>query len=78
MMMNAAKVFQNGDSQAVRLPKEFRFKTKEVLIRKEGDNVILMPLHDVTDRFWNTLGKFSKDLKIKRNQPKKYQTRESL
>jgi len=39
-----AKLFQNGRSQAVRLPKEFRLPGSEVSIRKEGDLVILEPL----------------------------------
>lgn len=38
-----AKVFQNGRSQAVRLPKEFRFNTAEVYVEKQGDRVILSP-----------------------------------
>mgnify|MGYP003339825428 CR=1 FL=1 len=38
-----AKVFFSGRSQAVRLPKDFQFATNEVLIRKEGDDVILSP-----------------------------------
>jgi len=43
-MESTAKVFQNGRSKAVRLPKAFRFKGNEVKIRKEGDKVILEPL----------------------------------
>jgi antitoxin VapB len=43
-MESIAKVFQNGRSQAVRLPKEFRFKGNEVKISKKGDMVILEPL----------------------------------
>ncbi len=39
----SAKVFTHGGSQAVRLPKAYRFETKEVLIRREGDAVILEP-----------------------------------
>ncbi|GIW53020.1 MAG: hypothetical protein KatS3mg081_2375 [Gemmatimonadales bacterium] len=39
-----AKLFCNGRSQAVRLPKEFRFEGDEVLIRREGDRVILEPV----------------------------------
>jgi len=39
-----AKIFRNGRSQAVRLPKEFRFKGNEVKISKEGHKVILEPL----------------------------------
>lgn len=42
-MQRTAKVFMNNRSQAVRLPKEFQFATREVFIRKEGDEVILSP-----------------------------------
>jgi len=42
--MKQAKVFHTGGSQAVRLPKEFRFDTDEVAIRKEGAAVILEPI----------------------------------
>jgi len=42
-MQRTAKVFMNNRSQAVRLPKDFQFKTTEVFIRKEGENVILSP-----------------------------------
>ena len=49
-----AKLFQNGRSQAVRLPKAFRFLGTEVKIRKEGDAVILEPLErsEWADGFW--------------------------
>jgi len=43
-MESIAKIFQNGRSQAVRLPKAFRFKGNEVKISKKGDMVILEPL----------------------------------
>ena len=43
-METTAKLFKNGRSQAVRLPKEFRFKGTEVKIRKEGSKVILEQL----------------------------------
>lgn len=39
--MPTAKVFKSGNSQAVRLPKEFRFRTREVEISRRGDEVIL-------------------------------------
>ncbi|MBX9931961.1 MAG: type II toxin-antitoxin system VapB family antitoxin [Methylobacterium sp.] len=45
-MGDIAKVFWSGRSQAVRLPKEFRFDGKEVRIRKEGDAVILEPIEE--------------------------------
>jgi antitoxin VapB len=44
-MPKTAKLFRNGNSQAVRLPQEFRFPGDEVRIRKEGDAVILEPVH---------------------------------
>ena len=42
-MQSTAKIFMNNRSQAVRIPKEFQFKTKEVFIRKVGNDVILSP-----------------------------------
>lgn len=42
--MEKAKVFWSGRSQAVRLPKEFRFETEEVSIRRHGQSIILEPL----------------------------------
>jgi antitoxin VapB len=76
--MNRAKIFKNGDSQAIRLPKEFRFKGKEVYIRKEGNNVIISPIDDSVDRLWKTINSLSDDFKIERNQPKTFEKRESI
>jgi antitoxin VapB len=42
-MPKTARIFMNNRSQAVRLPKEFQFSTREVYIRKEGEDVILSP-----------------------------------
>jgi len=42
-MRKTAKVFMNNRSQAVRLPKEFQFSTREVFIRREGDEIVLSP-----------------------------------
>ncbi len=42
-MIATAKLFKNGRSQAVRLPKEFRFEGTEVLIEKVGDSIVLTP-----------------------------------
>ncbi len=54
-----AKLFQHGGSQAVRLPKAFRFEGTEVSVRREGDAVILEPVKALTaptreemDAFW--------------------------
>ena len=43
MRQKTAKLFMNGRSQAVRLPKEFRFEGDEVIVYKEGNSVILSP-----------------------------------
>ena len=48
MSMRVAKVFKNGQSQAIRLPKEFRFDTDEVFVSKDGDNIILFPKPKIT------------------------------
>ena len=48
--METAKLFMNGRSQAVRLPKEFRFNGDEVYIKKVGDAVVLIPYHAVFDK----------------------------
>ncbi len=45
-MTDMAKIFWTGRSQAVRLPKEFRFEGKEVRIRRDGDKVILEPVEE--------------------------------
>jgi len=49
-MNDMAKIFWNGRSQAVRLPKEYRFAGGEVSIRRDGDKVILEPLVDGAPR----------------------------
>jgi antitoxin VapB len=52
-----AKLFQNGGSQAVRLPKECRFATEsEVLVRREGRRVILEAADEWSDEFRACLG----------------------
>ncbi len=50
-----AKLFTHGGSQAVRLPKAFRFDGVEVRIRKEGDKVILEPVERDWAAFWATM-----------------------
>jgi antitoxin VapB len=73
-----AKLFQNGKSQAVRLPKEFRFEGEEVYIRRQGKDVILSPRKDPLQRFLNSLAMFGDDVFIERNQPIEIDKRESL
>ncbi len=52
--MRTAKLFINGRSQAVRLPKEFRFEGKEVGIRKVGNTVHLFPTDEAWDNFMSS------------------------
>ena len=56
--MQIAKLFASGKSQAVRLPKEFRFPGTEVGIRKVGQMVVLFSNDNADDLFFNSLGKF--------------------
>ncbi|MCK4621004.1 MAG: antitoxin [Desulfuromonadales bacterium] len=67
--MKTAKIFQNGRSQAVRLPKEFRFDDKEVFIKKSGRVVCLIPRTDSWDILFDSLEKFSRDFMTERVQP---------
>jgi antitoxin VapB len=53
-MSEFAKVFRSGNSQAVRLPKEFRFDVEEVEVSREGDAVILRPRRGPSRR-WASL-----------------------
>lgn len=72
--MNKAKLFWTGRSQAVRLPKEFRFEGNEVKIRRQGNAVVLEPIAKSTANDWAWLdeiaGKLSEDfLADGREQP---------
>ena len=65
--MDTAKVFVNGRSQAVRLPKEYRFDGSDVYIKKIDDIVILIPKDKVWKTFRSSLSKFSDDLLLERD-----------
>lgn len=56
--MQTAKLFASGKSQAVRLPKEFRFTGTEVGIKKFGQMVLLYSKENADDIFFGSLGKF--------------------
>ena len=75
--MKTAKIFQNGKSQAVRLPKEFRFDDTEVFIKKSGHVVFLIPRDESWEILFSSLKKFSKDFMAERSQPFQ-ESRESL
>ena len=75
--MDTAKIFENGRSQAVRLPKEYRFKDNEVFVKKINDIVLLIPKNSVWKVMEDSLEYFSEDFLSDRNQPEA-QKREDL
>ena len=67
--MKTARLFQNGRSQAVRLPKEFRFDGTKVYIKKVGNSVVLIPYQNSWQSLFDSLDKFSDDFMGRREQP---------
>jgi len=61
MRTQIAKIFMNGRSQAVRLPKEYRFDTEEVYITRQGENVILSAKKPTWDEFFAAESVFGED-----------------
>lgn len=76
--MNTAKIFWSGRSQAVRLPKEFRFDGEEVRIRRHGQAVILEPV--AQDWAWLDawVDGFDEDMVAAVNEPLEQQARPEL
>jgi antitoxin VapB len=74
--MKTAKIFKNGQSQAVRLPREFRIEGTEVYVKRSGNAVILIPMKNSWDSLTQSLDKFSDDFMVERVQPT--QDREGL
>jgi len=67
--MKTAKLFKNGRSQAVRLPKEFRLEGEEVYIKQTGNVVQLIPMSGSWETLFASLDKFSPDFMEERSQP---------
>jgi antitoxin VapB len=74
MEMKMAKIFRHGNSQAVRLPKDFRFDATEVVIEKAGDVVLLIPkrhsatnLKEALDGFKGQIDRAQPDAAEERN-----------
>lgn len=66
--MTTAKIFTNGRSQAVRLPKEYRFKDNEVFINKIGDIIVIFPKNKSWKSFVKSLDSFTGDYMEERKQ----------
>ncbi len=67
--MKTAKLFKNGRSQAVRLPREYRFSGDEIYIKQYGDIVILIPKKSPWKSLMESLDEFSDDYMADRAQP---------
>jgi antitoxin VapB len=69
--MARAKIFQNGGSQAVRLPKDCRFPDgqREVLVRRVGRRVILEPADEWSADFLKTLGAWKEEIERPPSRP---------
>lgn len=67
--MKKAKLFKNGQSQAVRLPREFQLEGSEVYVQKTDQGVLLIPLTSPWEAFKQSLEQFSDDFLLQRSQP---------
>ena len=61
VMGKSAKIFMNGRSQAIRLPKEFRFDCDEVYVEKQGDRLIISAVQPQWDEFFDSVPAFDED-----------------
>lgn len=76
--MTYARVFQSGNSQAVRLPKEFRFSTDQVEIFRRGDEVVLRERPSSPLTIFNTLSQLPEDFMAEGRGDDQPQERESF
>lgn len=60
--METAKIFENGRSQAVRLPKKFRFNAEEVVVQQLGKAILLVPKEYLWETFMDGLEEFTDDV----------------
>ena len=76
--MQTAKIFQNGRSQAVRLPKEFQFSGEDVYIQKVGDSVVLFPKEKLWETFLHGLNGFTEDFMAEGRDQTEMQERDGI
>ena len=67
--MDTARLFQSGRSQAVRLPKEYRFVGTEVVVKHFGNGVLLLPVDDPWQMLAAGLAAFEPGFVLTREQP---------
>ncbi len=68
--MKTAKLSIRGDCQVVRLPREFHLPGDEVIIKRLGNAVVLLPKEDPWQVMFDALAEFPEDLHIERDQPR--------
>ena len=76
--MDTAKLFANGQSQAVRLPKAYRFEGGHVYLKRMGRAVVLLPAKNSWKVLEESLGQFTADFMEDRSQPARPQKRPGL
>ena len=76
--MQTARLFANGRSQAVRLPKEYQFKGENVYIQKVGEAIMLFPVDKEWEIFLHGLNSFSEDFMSEGRQQEAEQERDVL
>ncbi len=75
--MDTARIFVSGRSQAVRLPKEYRFQGSDVIIKHFGNGVLLLPIDKSWAMLEAALDEFEPGIQLKREQPEE-QIREEM
>lgn len=75
--MDTAKIFRSGNSQAIRLPKAYRFEGKKVYLKRVGNALLLIPEEDAWNSLIESVYQFSDDFMVEREQPEQ-QEREDL
>ena len=76
--METAKIFENGRSQAVRLPKKYRFSVDEVIVQRLGSSLILTPKEKIVDTILSSLDEFTDDFMADGRYTGKTDKRENL
>lgn len=76
--MLTSKVFTSGNSQAIRLPKEYQVEDKELFIQKIGSTIILFPKKNPWEPFEKSLSEFSDDFMASGRKQPKMQKRNNL
>jgi len=76
--MLSSKVFTSGNSQAIRLPKEYQVEDKELFIQKIGNTIILFPKKNPWEAFEKSLSEFSDDFMANGRKQPEIQKREGL